>query len=737
MIRLAARLILGGGREALVRLVVTAFGVALGVALLLFSAVAFPALHAHDLRAGWLATGAHNARPVQNESTTDPLLFLRATDHYGKQEMIRVDVAAEGPRAPVPPGLSRIPGPGQYAVSPALARLISDTPADMLAQRFPGRPIETIGDAALAGPQQLMVVVGHDPASMRAFTGVQEVRSIEGAPVRHGYNEFLRIMLTLGIIALILPVVVFISAATRLAAARREQRLAALRLVGVTPGQAAALAAIEAGLAAVCGTVLGIAVFAVVRPSVARIPFDGNTFFPSDLRLYAVPALIILLGVPALSIMAAELSLRRVRISPLGVTRQTPRPRPTWRRLIPLGAGLTGFAIALPVSVGDHGSQSSMVGVSATFLVVIAGIMTLGPWLTILVGTTMLKLRGTTALLAGRRLQNNPAAGFRSISGLVLAVFTASLICGVLPSVMTGQSTKSIPLPPGTVTALLGGRQATGIRPAAAAALLARLRTTPGITHITAIRRAPENWTTAQAQPHETPASALLTCADLNATGVAACPDPSAVVAVDLHLLGVTDKPFRTLTHPVPSARLDSLPLAALSVATDGRTTTLETARTAISAAVGEGQAAVDTTADANAELNHRLIQLQRLVTVALALTLLIAGCSLAVAIAGGLVERKRPFTLLRLAGAQPANLRRVVLAETTAPLLTIALTSAGLGLALAAIVIEANHTTWKPPDPTYWAALGSGILIAVALSAATALPLLSRLTSLQTARFE
>jgi hypothetical protein len=738
MTRLAARLILGGGREALVRLVVTALGVALGAALLLFAAVAFPALHAHDVRAGWLNTGPHNVRPAQDESTTDPLLFRWTTDHFGNQEIIRVDVAAEGPRAPVPPGLSRLPGPGQYAVSPALARLIAATPPDLLAQRFPGRPVETIGNSALAGPDQLIVVVGHDPASLRAFTGVDEVHSIEGAPVRHGYNEFLRIMLAVGIIGLILPVIVFVSTATRLAAARREHRLAALRLVGVTPGQASALAAAEAGLAAVAGTVLGFAVFATVRPYAARIPFDGDTFFPSDLHLSGGLALLVALGVPALAIAAAELSLRRVRISPLGVARQAPRPRPTWRRLVLLGIGLTGFAVALPISVAENGNQSSLALVSVTFVVVIAGIVTAGPWLTIVVGQSMLRLlRGSSAMLAGRRLQDNPAAAFRSISGLVLAVFVASVICGVLPSVMTSGSTKSIPQPAGTVSALLGGRQATGIDPATAAALLTRLHTTPGVDHLTAIRRAPDAWTVAQAEPHEPAAPALMTCADLIATAVATCPDPGSVVAVDLHLLGIVDNPFRTLTRPVPPATLDTLPLAGLVVATDGRTATLETTRTAIFAAMGEGQASVDTTADANAELNHRLIQLQRLVTVALLLTLLIAGCSLAVSVAGGLVERKRPFALLRLAGAQPADLRRVVMAETTAPLLTIAVVSAGLGLALAAIVIKANHAAWKPPDPAYWSALGGGVLLALALSAATSLPLLGRLTSLHTARFE
>jgi hypothetical protein len=41
----------------------------------------------------------------------------------------------------------------------------------------------------------------------------------------------------------------------------------------------------------------------------------------------------------------------------------------------------------------------------------------------------------------------------------------------------------------------------------------------------------------------------------------------------------------------------------------------------------------------------------ERLAFIAVALTLLVAGCSLAVAVGGGLVERKRPFSLLRLSG--------------------------------------------------------------------------------------
>ena len=49
-----------------------------------------------------------------------------------------VDVAATGPDSPVPPGLSHLPGPGQFYASPALTRLLRSTPAAELGRPLPG-----------------------------------------------------------------------------------------------------------------------------------------------------------------------------------------------------------------------------------------------------------------------------------------------------------------------------------------------------------------------------------------------------------------------------------------------------------------------------------------------------------------------------------------------------------------------------------------------------------------------
>ena len=60
-----------------------------------------------------------------------------------------------------------------------------------------------------------------------------------------------------------------------------------------------------------------------------------------------------------------------------------------------------------------------------------AGLVIAGPWLTML-GSRLMARRADrpAALIAGRRLADNPQAGFRAISGLVLALFVGSVAVG-------------------------------------------------------------------------------------------------------------------------------------------------------------------------------------------------------------------------------------------------------------------------------------------------------------------
>ena len=164
MIRLGLRLSLNGGKEAMVRVFVTSAAVALGVALLLAALAGGNGLNAQTDRGAWLDSAAQASRPT---STSDELWWLSSVDQSANLAIDRVDVAAAGPNAPVPPGVAYLPGPGQYYASPALSSLLKSVPADELRERFPGRQIGTIGAAALPSPNSLIIVIGHSASQLR------------------------------------------------------------------------------------------------------------------------------------------------------------------------------------------------------------------------------------------------------------------------------------------------------------------------------------------------------------------------------------------------------------------------------------------------------------------------------------------------------------------------------------------------------------------------------------------
>jgi hypothetical protein len=115
------------------------------------------------------------------------------------------------------------------------------------------------------------------------------------------------------------------------------------------------------------------------------------------------------------------------------------------------------------------------------------------------------------------------------------------------------------------------------------------------------------------------------------------------------------------------------------------------------------------------------------------------AGCSLAVAVGGGLVDRKRPFTLLRVSGTQVGVLSRVVLLEAGVPLIAATVLAAGIayGTSLWAFVRLAPKGTAIPQlGHDYYTIMGIGLVVAFSVITVT-LPLLRRMTAPGNVRFE
>ena len=136
---------------------------------------------------------------------------------------------------------------------------------------------------------------------------------------------------------------------------------------------------------------------------------------------------------------------------------------------------------------------------------------------------------------------------------------------------------------------------------------------------------------------------------------------------------------------------------------------------------------------------NNVVDNVEGVVMAVLGITLLIAGCSLAVTVGGGLVERKRPFTLLRVSGAPMSTLFKVVVQESALPLASAAAFAATSGLIVAALLTRALIPAGAHlvlPGRTYYLSMGAGLAVSLLVTSAT-LPLLARLTEPSTARFE
>jgi hypothetical protein len=439
MLRLALRLSLHSGREALVRLVVTTAAVAVGVAILLAVLADFHAFQVTNNRPFWEGTGSTQNGQL-NEPTSNVELWHYSNDIFKGQTIERLDVAALGPKAPIPPGIARLPGSGQYYASPALAALLRATPPDELGDRFPGSLVGTIGERALTGPDELVIFVGYSPVQLAALPGTFRVSTIATASGRQVWSPYFRDAFVVSALAFLLPILILIGTATRLAAARREERFAALRLVGATPRQISVIASVDAIVGALFGTVLGIGIFLLVRPALANTAITSARYFANYVTPTASGYVGILIAVPLASAIAALLSLRRVRISPLGVSQRTTPPAPKVWRLVPLLVGIALFIVGLAITTPKSLGAPAFPGL----ILILIGLVVGGPWLTTQAARLLARsVKGAAALLAARRLADNPKGAFRTVRGLVLAVFLGTVVAGLLPAVNSTTATPS------------------------------------------------------------------------------------------------------------------------------------------------------------------------------------------------------------------------------------------------------------------------------------------------------
>ena len=674
-----SRLLLAQNRGDRLRLAGIAGGVAIGVLLTLLLWAGYTALAERSERSTWTDPDRQSGVVTHYDAgvglTDGEAAVLSDTDYYRGQPITVLRITANPGTTVRVPGVSAIPASGESFVSPALRTLIDSTAGDQLGDRY-GTVLGTIGDSALAGPDSLVAVVGTEPADLDNLATV--VTQLLGTAYA---TENYQIVAIIGAIAVLVPVIVLLAVVTALGSARRAERLATLRLIGATPRTLTVLSAVETATTSTIGAAVGVLVAWLIAPLVAHVQVAGAQFFPDDLRATPVATLAIAVGIIVLAVGVAAIRALLTDVGPLGAARERHERPPRWWALLPLGTGL-----ALLASVIGQVAPASLAGllVIAGFILTVLGLLIAGPVLTRWTAhLTSLTARGAVGVIALGRIRQHPRQTFRSVSGMVIAVFLASAFAGAATIVDRADIAKgSDYLAASTLFVPLAE---TG--PTDDPALLAqvdRLRAVRGVQAVAIL-----GWS--QSEP-----DALF----LSGTDAAAFGHPvrgeTARIATDFATVPFEPtsavRPADLIATQLlggPSSR-DAPPPAPTAQPAHGIHTSYAPSTRAewITGSTTQGWAG----------------EYAVLANLGILVATLISALALAVSTLAGILDRRRVLGLLRLTGMPMRTLRGLLTAEAALPLAAVLLTAAGLGWYAAWVIVSGltggrRHLDWPGAD--------------------------------------
>jgi hypothetical protein len=441
LLGLGARLAIAGGRPAWIRLGLMSAGFMLGSALLLSAASIVPALHARDVRADSIygtEVGPHAKRSLR---------VWGRPQSFGNLDVDTSVVQPVG-NAPIPPGLPRVPAPGEMFVSERLAAMWP-TIGGTVEARLDGHLAGTIGRDGLVGPDDLTIWMGK-PASVHLRLADAYIQSSFGGIGRAGQPLDLGALLLIMVVAgaLLLPIWLFVATVTRLSAATREERLAAVRLAGATESQVRLLAAAEAGVAAAIGSLLGIPLFLAIRPLLASGAVAGIHLFVTDLTPPVWLATAFLVALPTLAIVMSLGTMRRLVVSPLGVTRHVRRSHAGWRWVLVLaaGVGVLAWSASRHSDLKRLGDVTTFVLVGGSLAMVGFGLVGTATWSAWAVARQLAgQVRSVSAMLGFRRLEAEPTSVSRVVGGVALMIVLVGIVQSGLLALSRAEGPPSLP----------------------------------------------------------------------------------------------------------------------------------------------------------------------------------------------------------------------------------------------------------------------------------------------------
>lgn len=418
-IRLGLLFLRGAGRRGFIRGGLIAIGTAIGVVSLLV-ALAYPSL---------LQTRQERAESRTPRSTSERFAsgwYFMSQLRFGSRPFNVTFLAIdEESSLSLPPGLDRLPRPGEALVAPEVRNILARQ--SYLRGSFPYHVVGEVSPSGLVAPDELFAYVGASRADLPDVAlplgGFGRDTNPE-VDIAAGDLKIIQLAL-LGLVGI--PLVVYFAVCARLSSAARDRRLAALRLLGMTIKETQRVNAFESVVAAAVGTLLGLAVFNAIQGALASSGVGGIVWFSQDSNPSLTLVLLCALGLPVLSGIFSVVGSREAVTRALAVRRRAPRRPPRLWRLLPLLAGLgilTGLVakgtFGSSVSLGDSGGMLLLTGLFLTAVGLAYGFGLVPITLARRVAARTSRLSVNLGL---RRLEFEPSGPIRVVSGLVLVVF--------------------------------------------------------------------------------------------------------------------------------------------------------------------------------------------------------------------------------------------------------------------------------------------------------------------------
>lgn len=753
------------------RLTLIALAVAFGVTILLSFTAYYNAL-IHTETPTWTTALTDQAtQPLEEKviSGTNPALYqidLDATNLttdqtvLSEEQQIRVyDFALTGPNSPRLADLP-LPAPGEYYVSPALDAIICAHPEADLGSRYGDTQLGVLPENLVEYRDQLLVIrgvslaaLGLPESALAALSASQSTSTNQStadqlavlsdlnpsqiiyslAPTAYDTAERATLsvvegIIYLGIFILLLPVLFLISISTRLGSVQREQRYAALRLVGFTNGQVVRSIAFESLISTLLGIALGYLGYLAAYPILLDFSITGYRFWPSDITVLPWQHFAIIAGTILLAFLSNWWGMRHVHTSPLGISRRQKMERPprAWR-LLPLlvGCACTLIVQFVPNSALDIANKTTFI-IFAVVLIMV-GLVFATPWLTYRLANLVARhTRRPVSLLATRYIRQHARAIARSVSGVVLALFAGSFYL-VAVSGVPALEAASIQANPDSLladdTALI-----KFVDPRYDDQLTAALQTadyvesflpvefTDGalVGSCTALADYFTSLQCDQAEHQHVAIGSLIQSpdapADSNQRFITYAATEAELLAT-IHSVysetGATDTAGAPVTRFLVHIRHDQIDALRSLVA-----------RTTRAAADDLSSAYVLAAATAHAPaINQVITELAGLAYFGIIVTMVVATISIVISTLGSLYERRHTLYTLHLSGLQLAELKQEIMIESLIPLLLTAFVSVALGIWVAVVEITTASSTLMPTITPTFVLLILGLLAAATIA--------------------